>query len=127
MLFLNKNVMSEILSQEQIEMLFGERLDSSIFTWDNYCGTMGYSLIDIYDRHFNDNSMAVINDKYECRGWCYASQLTVRNRAYGIAIMLWEKNNREQTWCHCSDDMLDMVLDLWMEVNKVDKNGKLIL
>lgn len=116
--------MSEAMTLNQIEMLFGEKLDSTIFTWDNYCGTMGYSLISIYDVDRNRNPKAVINDQFECRGWCYANNLMVRDKAYGIAIMLWDKIDKEDVWCHCSDDMLETLFSCWMVANNVDENGK---
>jgi hypothetical protein len=116
----------KILSEIQIEMLFGERLDSTIFTWDNYCGTKGYSLVMMYDTHHNKNENAVINDQFECRGWCYAGSLIVRSRNNGIAIMLWDKKDKEDVWCHCSDDMLETLQILWMAVNDVDEQGKSI-
>lgn len=35
--------------EEMAAELFGERLDSTIFTWQNYCGTVGVSVLQIFD------------------------------------------------------------------------------
>jgi hypothetical protein len=116
--------MTTELTTEQIELLFGERLDSTIFTGDNYCCYRGYGCYDIYNTDKNINELALINDKYECRGWCYAGSLIMRSRPEGIAIMLWHKKNREEIWCHCSLDMLGTLFNMWMITNDVDENGK---
>jgi hypothetical protein len=97
------------LTTKQLELLFGERLDSTTFTWDNYCGTIGYSLVDMYDTRQHKD--LTFNIKYDCLGWCYANSLAVRTRTNGYAVMLWHKADGVKTWCHISESMAESLLD----------------
>ncbi|MFA5207399.1 MAG: hypothetical protein WC428_01965 [Candidatus Paceibacterota bacterium] len=88
------------LSRNQINILFGEKLDSTIFTWLNYCGTRGVSVIHIFN---NDNGL--FNVRFDCRGWCFSdSLLSGFSKSSGIAVMLWDNEKLEDVWCHISDE-----------------------
>jgi hypothetical protein len=88
------------LSRDQINMLFGEKLDSTIFTWQSYCGTRGVSVIRIFD---NDNGL--FNVRFDCRGWCHSDSLIGGfSKPSGIAVMLWDTVQLEDVWCHISDE-----------------------
>jgi hypothetical protein len=93
----------ETLELSQIELLFGEKLDSTIFTWENYCGIVGISILRIFDRA--EKSKNLFNPDFECRGWCYSDSLIVRSKDTGISIMLWDKNSKSDVWCHVSNDL----------------------
>ena len=89
-------------TNEKASELFGENLDSTIFTWQNYCGTVGVSVITIFD---DDNE--ILNPRFTCEGWCKSDSLIVKSRKTGVAIMLWDKKLEEQVWCHMSEDLID--------------------
>lgn len=100
-------------TNEQAEKIFGEKLDSTIFTWQNYCGVTGVSVLTIFDY---DNGM--INSRFICEGWCEAGSLISNmSKTQGVAIMLWDKDNKEQVWCHVSKDLTD-TLYKWNELNR---------
>lgn len=87
------------LTVEQVEKMFGEKLDSTIFTWQKYCGTRGVSVLTIFD---NDNEM--LNDRFLLEGWCNAHSLPCISKNEGFAIMLWDKKSKNKVWCHISVD-----------------------
>lgn len=100
------------MEEKKIEQLFGEKLDSTVFTWDNYCGTMGYSLVDMYDTRVDKRQeKLVFNEKYTCLGWCHATSLSVRPRTNGYAVMLWHKQDKVETWCHVTEVITECLLD----------------
>lgn len=91
----------ERLTRDQLNMLFGEKLDSTIFTWQSYCGTRGVSVIRIFDTE-ND----LFNVRFDCRGWCFSDSLMGGfSKPSGIAVMLWDNENLEDVWCHISEDL----------------------
>jgi hypothetical protein len=90
------------LTYEEILALIGENLDSTTFTWDNYCGTLGVSSIAIFD---SDDSL--VNNRFSILGWCYADKLITRWKPKGIAIKLWDQDEKQEVWCHISDIFLD--------------------
>lgn len=94
--------------------LFGEKLDSSLFEWTNYCGTKGVSLLNV----FKD---AEVTDRFIVEGWCDASDLSVRPRSSGIAIMLYDKkSDNDKVWIHVSGAYLD-TLYLSKQLHQNDK------
>jgi hypothetical protein len=103
----------ERLELSQIESLFGEKLDSTIFTWQSYCGTRGISVIRIFDRTEDDNGL--FNDRFDCRGWCYSDSLIGGfSKPSGIAVMLTDKeNNFEDVWCHINNAFQVTLFRLW--------------
>jgi hypothetical protein len=81
-------------------MLFGEKLDSTIFTWQKYCGTRGLSVIRIFD-----TDSGIFNVRFDCRGWCHSDSLIGGfSKPSGIAVMLWDTVQLEDVWCHISDE-----------------------
>jgi hypothetical protein len=89
------------LTIEQVNLLFGEKLDSTIFTWQKHCSIRGVSVITIFD---NDHEM--LNKRFVLQGWCDASSLQGGySKQNGFAIMLWDKKERKKLWCHVSVDL----------------------
>ncbi len=82
--------------------LFGDEISPSLFTWDKYCGRVGYSLSIIFDTI----NYCGISDDFICEGWCVANKIEVRPKSDGVVIMLWHKENEEYTWCHASSDLI---------------------
>lgn len=93
------------LTYEEIVVLIGDNLDSTTFTWDNHCGTLGVSSITIFD---SDRSL--VNDRFSILGWCYADKLIAKWKPKGIAIKLWDRKEEQKVWCHISDVFLDTLL-----------------
>ena len=87
------------LSTEQITLLFGEKLDSTIFIGENASRILGLSHLLIFD---TDNG--IINERFMIEGWCYSNSLSYLSKEHGIAIMLWDKKEKHSVWCHISVD-----------------------
>ena len=45
-------------------------------------------------------------------GWCESNSLIVRSRETGVSIMLWDKDNKQEIWCHISKDMANTLYKL---------------
>jgi hypothetical protein len=102
--------MNNIYTTKQIEQVFGEKLDSTTFTWQKYCGSRALSVITIFD---NDND--IFNKRFVCEGWCYSDSLIGGfSVPKGIAVMLWDKEEKHQVWCHISVDFLDSLYKGWI-------------
>jgi hypothetical protein len=106
----------EKLELSEIELLFGEKLDSTIFTWQNHCSIVGTSVLTIFNRAEESNDL--FNSNFECRGWCYSDSLIVRSKDTGIAVMLWDKHSKCDVWCHVSNDLSVTLFRLWELKNK---------
>ena len=79
---------------EQIEKVFGEKLDSTNFTWQYYCGTRGVSVLTILDM---ETALDIFNPRFTCEGWCYGDSLLGGfSKPNGIAVMLWDKEDEER-------------------------------
>jgi hypothetical protein len=97
------------LTEKEIEKMFGEKIDSTKFTWQRYCGTRGVSVIRIFD---NDND--IFNNRFTCDGWCYNHSLIGGlSKPEGIAVMLWDNEGKHLVWCHISMDYLDTLYKTW--------------
>lgn len=104
------NEIRRMTEYEQAEKLFGEKLDSTIFTWDLYCGSQGISVLRIFDTpaEFGDDALdKIFSSEFICEGWCDASSLIVRPKSNGVAVMLWYKEEQCQVWCHVSKVFLE--------------------
>ena len=85
---------------KEITELLGERLDSTNFTWQYYCGTRGVSILRIFDA----NDGVGFNSRFICEGWCYGHSLMGGMDKKGLAVMLWDKEDGEKVWCHISPE-----------------------
>lgn len=105
---------------EMAAELFGERLDSTIFTWQSWCCNVGVSTLRIFDGGdgHSQNDDKIFNKRFICEGWCDGGSLIVRPRTQGIAIMVWDKELEEKVWCHVSDDFLDTLYVGYILINK---------
>lgn len=83
-----------------IEKLWGERLDSSRFTWLNHSGVLGMSSMDILNVVRSDGSLRIVNHRFDVIGWCYGSSLLVRPSVDSIAVMFWDNDEKQEIWCH---------------------------
>jgi len=105
---------------EQIEKVFGEKLDSTNFTWQYYCGTRGVSVLTILDM---ETSLDIFNPRFTCEGWCYGDSLLGGfSKPNGIAVMLWDKEDEERVWCHISSDLFDTLYIGWQLKNNIKNN-----
>ena len=71
----------------------------------------GVSVLHIFDR-FEDENWNLFNPRFVCEGWCESNSLIVRSRETGVAIMLWDKDNKQEIWCHISKDMANTLYKL---------------
>lgn len=88
---------------KQITELFGDKLDSTTFTWQYYCGTRGVSVLII----FYANNGVTFNSRFICEGWCYGHSLMGGMDKKGLAVMLWDKEDGEKVWCHISPEYFE--------------------
>ena len=103
---------------EEVNKIFGQKLNSSLFTWDNYCGQLGYSVLKVFDHRDNE----IINSDYILEGWCYANTLQIRSREEGIAIMLLNIESGEHFWLHVSKEFMQ-TLERWYDLrNNIKTN-----
>lgn len=80
------------------------RISASRFTWEKFCGKAGWSQTDLV-------SNAVSAEEWKPRsewrivGWCPATELRVRARLDGIAVLLENRETFEEVWLHWQMDM----------------------
>lgn len=89
-----------------IEKLWGERLDSSLFTWLNHSGVMGLSSMDILNVVRTDPRIHVVNPRFDVTGWCYGGSLDMRPRPDSLAVMFWDRQERQEVWCHVTKTLV---------------------
>ena len=89
-----------------ISQLWGEKLDSTSFTWLNHASICGTSSMDILNMEDWKNNRNLVKRRFEIIGWCYASNLTVRPRLDAIAVMFWDSQAKQEVWCHISETLL---------------------
>lgn len=111
----------ESYTERHICEMFGQRLDSTSFTWEKYCGVVGVSVIAIFDYERAGN---ILNERFSCEGWCFANSLKVRPKSEGIAIMMYDQEEQEQVWCHISSDFFDTLYNLFKISVKTKKNNQ---
>ena len=85
------------LTVEQTTELFGEKLNSTTFSWKNYCGSRGVSVLTIFD---TDDE--IVNKRFIIQGWCNANNLNCNSKNSGFALMMWDKKEKNKIWCHIS-------------------------
>jgi hypothetical protein len=103
---------------EEVNKVFGQKLNSSLFTWDNYCGQLGFSVLKV----FSDTKNNIVNSDYILEGWCYANALQIRPREEGIAIMLLDIESDEHFWCHVNKDYMETLERLYDLRNNIKTN-----
>jgi hypothetical protein len=80
--------------------LWGERLDSSLFTWLNHASILGIGSMDILNIVRTDPRTHIVNPRFEATGWCYGDSLDLRPRPDALGVMFWDKVERQEVWCH---------------------------
>ena len=100
-----------------IEKLWGERLDSSLFTWLNHASVLGTSSTEILNIITSDRSLRIINSRFDAIGWCYGSNLYVRPRLDAIGVMFWDNEQKQEVWCHVTKT-LNILFCLRLNIDK---------
>lgn len=75
------------------------QISSARFTWPLYIGQVGFAVSQVAQQPYEQPLR--LNDDVVFLGWCKASELVVRQRDEGFAVMV-EMDN-EKFWFHCTN------------------------
>ena len=96
----------ESVSTSVIELLFGERLDSSNFVWLNHVAVCGTSTADIFNIAGWPSKREITTSRFKILGWCLGGNLTVRPKTDALGIMFWDIEQNQEVWCHVSKTLV---------------------
>lgn len=92
-----------MITEEKIKFVFGEKIPSYKFQWENSC----HATFNHLDEVLPIEDDYDFNDEFKIVGWCFAHEIGIRPKNEGIVVLFENKETFEETWFHFSDDLID--------------------